>query len=223
MDGKQLGRLKLQVQFHHVRSPRRSRTSESSPTLPVRRSSIQQAIDVGFHTNKSALTVQTAVEGPLESAVATMTLESTTTSTMEASERDRLHAAIQLIDPSRAAEVTELILSLSDRERALCLFNYDYLQRKIKEAVRVLDAAESTGATPRTLDELAQLPLARIHSLLQQAAVVSELGLTPPSDESIECVNGWIAELEKLDESARKQRIGEKVFALLKVSDNASR
>lgn len=156
-----------------------------------------------------------------------MTLEA---EPVELDERERLHAAILLVEPSRASELTEMILTLSERERALCLFSSGCLLRKVQEAKRVLDAAEADGqggslgptelslrhASPRTLDELAGLPLARIHSIL--ASDPSVFGLAPPSDESISSARGWIAELGRVGEAARKQRLGEKVFALLKVS-----
>ncbi|KAF8586869.1 hypothetical protein K439DRAFT_1339680 [Ramaria rubella] len=55
-----------------------------------------------------------------------------------ASERERLMAAVTRLEPKNAAEITELLMSLSKRERALCLFNIEVLKTKVAEASEVL-------------------------------------------------------------------------------------
>ncbi|KIJ38954.1 hypothetical protein M422DRAFT_175807 [Sphaerobolus stellatus SS14] len=57
-------------------------------------------------------------------------------------ERDRLLAAVSKLDKPNASEITDLLMSLSKRERALCLFNADVLKAKVKEAVDVLAVVE---------------------------------------------------------------------------------
>ena len=56
-----------------------------------------------------------------------------------ASEKDRLMAAVSRLEPKNAAEVTDLLMSLSKRERALCLFNAEVLKNKVAEANEVLE------------------------------------------------------------------------------------
>lgn len=62
------------------------------------------------------------------------------------SERDRLLAAVSKVEPKLAAEVTDLLMSLSKRDRALCLFNPEVLKGKIAEAKDVLSVVEDEPA-----------------------------------------------------------------------------
>ncbi|KAF9567129.1 hypothetical protein CPC08DRAFT_733232 [Agrocybe pediades] len=56
------------------------------------------------------------------------------------SERERIHAAIARIESSRVSELTDLIMSLPKRERAMCLFNAEILRAKLVDAKIVLDS-----------------------------------------------------------------------------------
>lgn len=56
------------------------------------------------------------------------------------SERDRLFAAIAKFESSRQTDLTDLIMSLPKRERALCLFNNEVLHAKLADAKIVLDS-----------------------------------------------------------------------------------
>ncbi|THH14406.1 hypothetical protein EW146_g5924 [Bondarzewia mesenterica] len=58
------------------------------------------------------------------------------------SERERIAAAVARLEPARAAELTELLLSLPKRERAMCLFNVEVLRSKIADAKMVLDSED---------------------------------------------------------------------------------
>jgi polyadenylate-binding protein len=85
-------------------------------------------------------------------------------------EKERLLAAVISLDPSRygveptrASEIVEMLLSLSKKERAMCLFSADYLRTKVESARNILDAlAEdeepSSSATPLT-NEINKLSL----------------------------------------------------------------
>lgn len=55
------------------------------------------------------------------------------------SERERIARAVARIEPNKSQEITDLLLSLSKRERALCLFNADYLKAKVAEAKEVVE------------------------------------------------------------------------------------
>jgi len=62
-------------------------------------------------------------------------------------EKERLLAAVTNLDPARyknaptkAADVTEMLLSLSKKERAMCLFSVEYLRTKVESARSILDA-----------------------------------------------------------------------------------
>ncbi|KAF9458990.1 hypothetical protein BDZ94DRAFT_1172499 [Collybia nuda] len=59
-----------------------------------------------------------------------------------ASERDRMLVAVGKLENSRQTELTDLLMSLPKRERAMCLFNADVLRAKIADAKMVLDSDE---------------------------------------------------------------------------------
>lgn len=54
-------------------------------------------------------------------------------------ERERMAAAIARIESERVPELTELLMSLPKRERAMCLFNVEVLRAKVGDAKAVLD------------------------------------------------------------------------------------
>ncbi|KAF9051715.1 hypothetical protein BJ165DRAFT_1524624 [Panaeolus papilionaceus] len=62
------------------------------------------------------------------------------------SEKDRVFAAIAKLESSRQSELTQLIMSLPKRERALCLFNPEVLKQKLADARMVLDSDDGDGA-----------------------------------------------------------------------------
>lgn len=68
-----------------------------------------------------------------------------------ASERERILAAVTRLEPERATGLTDLLMSLPKRERAMCLFNVEVLRAKLVDAKAVLDsddaADESTANT----------------------------------------------------------------------------
>ncbi|KAI0066929.1 hypothetical protein BV25DRAFT_1796079 [Artomyces pyxidatus] len=69
-----------------------------------------------------------------------------------ANERERILTAVTRLEPDRANELTDLLMSLPKRERAMCLFNVEVLRTKIADAKEVLDSedAEETPA-PTTI------------------------------------------------------------------------
>lgn len=58
------------------------------------------------------------------------------------SERDRIIAAVGKLESTRHSELTDLLMSLPKRDRALCLFNAEYLRTKIADAKMVLDSED---------------------------------------------------------------------------------
>ena len=58
------------------------------------------------------------------------------------SEKDRMAVAVARLESSRQAELTELLMSLPKRERAMCLFNVEVLRAKIADAKIVLECSE---------------------------------------------------------------------------------
>jgi polyadenylate-binding protein len=62
------------------------------------------------------------------------------------SERERMVQAISRLEKSQIGELTDLLMSLPKRERALCLFNTEVLRAKIADAKIVLEASEEESA-----------------------------------------------------------------------------
>lgn len=58
------------------------------------------------------------------------------------SERDRMLLAVSKLESSHQAELTDLLMSLTKRERAMCLFNNEVLRAKLVDAKNVLDSEE---------------------------------------------------------------------------------
>ena len=66
-------------------------------------------------------------------------------------EKERLYNAVARLEPQGATEITDLLLSLNKKERALCLFNADYLKSKVESAKSILSVLEDDpDPTPPT-------------------------------------------------------------------------
>jgi polyadenylate-binding protein len=66
------------------------------------------------------------------------------------SEKDRLFAAVSKLENSRQKELTELLMTLPKRERAMCLFNVEILRSKLVDAKMVLDSED--GEEEKTIE-----------------------------------------------------------------------
>lgn len=58
------------------------------------------------------------------------------------SERDRMLSAVQRMGVPKAESIVGLLMTLSKKERALCLFNADVLRGKVHDAQSVIEASE---------------------------------------------------------------------------------
>lgn len=67
-----------------------------------------------------------------------------------ASERERMMASVSKFESARQSELTDLLMSLPKRERAMCLFNVEVLRAKLADAKMVLDSGESEEEEPKT-------------------------------------------------------------------------
>jgi len=67
-------------------------------------------------------------------------------------ERERLFNAIQGIAPagSDVEAITDMLVSLPKKERALCLFNNELLRAKVEEAREILEMSDDEGANSAT-------------------------------------------------------------------------
>ncbi|CCL99612.1 uncharacterized protein FIBRA_01630 [Fibroporia radiculosa] len=89
--------------------------------------------------------------------------ESPSGSVAPTSERDRMTAAVAKLESTQIAELTDLLMSLPKRERAMCLFNVEVLRAKIADAKMVLEVDEGAEeqATKQSLPEPPVTPQAK--------------------------------------------------------------
>ncbi|KAK0203475.1 hypothetical protein DFS33DRAFT_805219 [Desarmillaria ectypa] len=130
----------------HVESVKRNlRLSEASP--PKSRSPSASASQGSTDPNGLAATAS-APEYPSTPISANGSLatpprtSSPSGSVPPTSERDRMIAAVNKFESSRQGELTELLMSLPKRERAMCLFNVEILRAKLADAKMVLDSED---------------------------------------------------------------------------------
>ncbi|KAG6830599.1 hypothetical protein H0H92_015880 [Tricholoma furcatifolium] len=69
-----------------------------------------------------------------------------------ASERDRMLAAVTKLENARQAELTDLLMSLPKRERAMCLFNVEVLRAKLVDAKMVLESDDGEEEEQKVAD-----------------------------------------------------------------------
>jgi polyadenylate-binding protein len=127
---------KLKDQIEHFKSKLpRTETPEESPSPPASQATSQ---DSRLLDNSAAASAPEHPSTPISLSPARTS--SPAGSMPPVSERDRLFAAIAKLESSRQADLTELIMSLPRRERALCLFNTEVLRAKLADAKMVLDS-----------------------------------------------------------------------------------
>ena len=126
-------KLKDQVEHFKSKLPR-TESPEESPSRPASQATSQ---DSRLLDNGAAASAPEHPSTPISPPART---SSPAGSMPPVSERDRLFAAIAKLESSRQADLTELIMSLPRRERALCLFNTEVLRAKLADAKMVLDS-----------------------------------------------------------------------------------
>ncbi|GAA5843235.1 hypothetical protein JCM3766R1_006632 [Sporobolomyces carnicolor] len=185
--------------------------------------------------------VATEMDNPLTPDVPTDSIESVP-SKAQLSEHERLVNAVGRLNPDQTLDIVKLIEGLSKRERALCLFDPAILAQKVQDAVLVLEAiraevdgkeasrapvpttietaihtsTSTTRSVPASIRTLAELPSSEIVPLL--AAATPILRLSTPTEAELESTRLFMEELEGLPVGQIKQKLGEKLFKVIKKS-----
>ncbi|OBZ67782.1 Polyadenylate-binding protein, cytoplasmic and nuclear [Grifola frondosa] len=110
--------------------------------------------------------------------------ESPSGSVAPTSERDRMEAAVRKLESSQAMELTELLMGLPKRERAMCLFNEEVLRAKVSAAKHVLEADddEEELSPVTTTVPVPQTPQARkVSTSLEDSPQTPDLSSRGPS------------------------------------------
>lgn len=103
------------------------------------------------------------------------------------SERDRLLGVVSKLEPNpaKAAEIADLLLTLSRKERAMCIFNSEHLRTKVADARYVLEADDEPAAAAPTSASTAPAapttPIVKRAEQIQASPHTPELGSRGPS------------------------------------------
>jgi hypothetical protein len=109
-------------------------------------------------------------------------------------QRDRMIDAIQHIDPTTGEEIIDMLMTLTSKERSLCIFNPEYLRSKINQARDALDIFADEDERPN------------LHSTSRP--------FEAKEDDSAEAFYLKISELSLFE---KKQKLGDKLYPLVKV------
>ncbi|GAA5963668.1 hypothetical protein JCM3765_003538 [Sporobolomyces pararoseus] len=207
----------------------------STSDLPVASSSSTPSVDPGV-VPVSGVSPSLSPESP------------STTATTTLSEHERLINAVRAIKSEQTIEIVDLIEGLPKKERVMCLFNPEVLRQKVEDALLILEASKEeqedqkqiTGSTsvkgeasssqpqilcptsdsgdvPSSIEFLAKLPSSEIVPLLPRATLV--LQLSKPTAEELESTEQFMDDLEGSPIGQIKQKLGEKLFKVIKKSD----
>lgn len=105
--------------------------------------------------------------------------------------------AIQQVDPSAGEEIIDMLMTLSSKERSLCIFNPDYLTSKIGQARDALNIFADEDEPPKSLK-----PASRPFEVKED-------------DSSAEA---FYLKISKLSIFEQKQKLGDKLYPLVKVT-----
>ncbi|KAF8814980.1 hypothetical protein BYT27DRAFT_7318170 [Phlegmacium glaucopus] len=139
---------KLKDQVDHFKSKLpRIETPEESPSPPASEPTSQ---DSRLLDNNAAASAPEHPSTPV--SLSPPRTSSPAGSVPPLSERDRLFAAIAKLESDRQTDLTDLIMSLPRRERALCLFNNEVLRAKLADAKIVLDSESADEQESKPTD-----------------------------------------------------------------------
>ncbi|CEH19206.1 related to polyadenylate-binding protein 3 [Ceraceosorus bombacis] len=134
----ELLKLKLSEQVEALNNPieliqRVSDARDVLPPSPVQSKSAQPSGLLGVPINPSG------------SLAGTDGASFVSTAPASAKERERLLRAVTNSVPSGSPveDITDMLVSLNKKERALCLFNPEFLKQKVEEAKEILDISEA--------------------------------------------------------------------------------
>jgi len=143
------GKLKEQVESYKAKHPKANTPEVSvSPSPPVSEAVSQDARSIE-PANGATASAPEHPSTPVSVSPSLLTPPRTSSpagSVPPLSERDRIHAAILRLESSRQSELTDLIMSLPKRERAMCLFNNEILRAKLVDAKMVLESEDDDGS-----------------------------------------------------------------------------
>ena len=172
---------KLKEQVEHFKSKlplQQIETPEESPSRPASEPTSQ---DSRLLDNNAAASAPEHPSTPVSLSPARTS--SPAGSVPPVSERDRVFAAIARLESGRQTDLTDLIMSLPKRERALCLFNTEVLRAKLADAKIVLDSesADEQDGKPTDTQSTKSAPVPSTPQA--KKSVVPQLEASPRTSE----------------------------------------
>ncbi|GES88513.1 polyadenylate-binding protein, cytoplasmic and nuclear [Rhizophagus clarus] len=142
------------------------------------------------------------------------------------SQRERFLKAINKICPRNTTEILELLLTLTPKERSVCLFNEQYLNKRILEANEALEAAKNdveapfkpSNSTPASNPPSIE-PFVSSHSSHSKSSystdvpAVASNGIQTPEYKEIE---EFMETLKHKPIHEQKQKLGDRLFPKVK-------
>jgi polyadenylate-binding protein len=178
-------------------SPEKKAPEKSpSPTASASGSGDSSSLDPGAHNATASAPEHPSTPVSISATSTPPRTSSPSGSVPPVSERDRMLAAISKLESSRLTELTDLLMTLPKRERAMCLFNVEVLRAKLADAKAVLDSEDdleglakpSPPATPQSkkiVARLAETPKTPDLSSRGPSATSSPLPTTPGTVSSV--------------------------------------
>lgn len=140
---------KLSEQIQTVKMSLNLSKSSKSPSPSPAASQDSRLLDVGPNATASAPDhPSTPLSMPATLSTPPRTESPSGSLTTPQSERDRMFAAVARLESSQVADLTDLLMSLPKRERAMCLFNVEVLRAKLADAKLVLEVDDTEEQTP---------------------------------------------------------------------------
>ncbi|RIA95269.1 hypothetical protein C1645_493582 [Glomus cerebriforme] len=141
------------------------------------------------------------------------------------SQREKFLKAIDKICPQNSNEILDLLMTLSPKDRSLCLFNEQYLNKKIIEANTALELANTDhelsnlkisadlapASNPGTLEPSIVLSHSKTNYATDVPTVVS--GIHSPEYKEIE---EFMETLKNKPMNEQKQKLGDRLFPRVK-------
>jgi polyadenylate-binding protein len=140
---------KLTEQVQNVQSALKGEDVKEQPTKTP-----SPSVSQGSSNDANALTAASAPEHPSTPVTLSSNLSTpprVSSPSAGGSERERIYTKVSKLesDPAKATEITELLMSLSKRERAMCLFSDEVFRAKVSDAKAVLETDDAEEETTK--------------------------------------------------------------------------
>ncbi|CEP13131.1 hypothetical protein [Parasitella parasitica] len=198
----------LQITFHTPKNPRKStaKGQGNSPRTPPFCGNVEQRSQA---PRSPPVLFMPSVIPSKRSAESIISVS--TESNLE-TQRQSLTNAIGRCGYRRGniAEIVDMLMTLPKQEKSLCLFNLEYLKKKIKAAVDALTACQGDYSP-----SLSKSILSSTISIVPPPSGSRAIPIVSPYLKDIELL---LASLKGLKLSKQKQLVGDKLFPLVKAT-----